>query len=147
MRCFGVVIFVNLFTGISSAVLVSTNTSSMVTGMDKAVMGALMSAASPFVLSLFGMILMSLVYRQRASWKRIFGIYAYSTLAYLPCVLPFCLMKLGCTFLFIHYVHKGFENVFGLDSFSAWLFALGIPALFWTIVILALGWGFAATMT
>lgn len=138
-KCFYVIMFVTFVTGASQAVLMSTRISSAAEKLDAVLMQSLISVAYPFALSLFGMILIRVLFHHPASWKTIFGIYAFSTLAYLPAVLPACFMPLICSALYAYYVHKGFENVFGLGSGAAWMFAIGIPLCFWLIIAMTVG--------
>jgi hypothetical protein len=96
---------------------------------DKILIGSIIALLYPFVLSLFGMVVMSMIYRAHANWKRIYCIYAFSSIPYLLCLIPFCGMRMISFLVFCICARTGFENVFGLEPGPAWLFALGLPVL------------------
>ena len=102
-----------------------------------------------FVVSFFGMILMSAYHKKYAGWRKIFGIYAYST-------LPFALSFVGLSMyrgsittmffsmlilfpvlmLYIKLCGKGFEGAFGIDIFASPVYAVGIPVF--TIILISI---------
>ena len=115
--------------------------------LDGVLISSLVGCLYPVTLSIFGMIIMTLLYKQFASWKRIFGIYAFASVPYLLSLLPIPLINIACFGLFVYYAKMGFENVFGLDSTSAYLFALGLPILYWICVFLVIVSGLGLAMS
>jgi hypothetical protein len=140
----GAIVFVALIYGVNLAVLFPI---SMVNGpLREILQPAYIAIAFAFVLafiflvSIFGMILMGAFHKEYASWRKIFGIYAYST-------LPFGLSWLGISMfrgslmsmfismlflfpllmLYMKLCGKGFENAFGIGIFSSPVYAYGIP--------------------
>lgn len=106
---------------------------------DKILIVSVIALLYPFVLSLLGMMVMSMIYRAHANWKRIYCIYAFSSIPYLLCLIPFCGMRLICGIVFCYASKSGFENVFGLESGPAWLFALGLPVLLFICIAFIFG--------
>jgi hypothetical protein len=141
---FMIIFLVNIVRGFGSLLMKLMILGKMPTGksLDAIMIGAAFAFIYPFLVSVMGMLIMSLMYRAFASWKRIFGIYAFASVPYLISFLPFC--SLISFIAFVYYARKGFENVFGLDSTVSLLFALGLPIVFWGIVIL--GYGSAVMM-
>jgi len=92
------------------------------------------------IVSIAGTIVMRFFYRSYINWRRLFGIYSYSTLplalVWIPVILYggdmlgmflFCLILFPLLFLYIALCTIGFENVFGLEMAPARAYALGIP--------------------
>ena len=90
--------------------------------------------------SFLGMIFMTIFYGAFASWKRIFGIYGYASVAF--CIawlppLPFWFFVAGL--LFMHFARVGFENVFGLETIPAGILSFGLPAMFVLTALMVIG--------
>ncbi|MFA6449733.1 MAG: hypothetical protein WCX65_09710 [bacterium] len=136
---FMVIFFVNIVRGIGSLIMKFLLLNKMPQGkeLDAVMLGSVFAFIYPFLVSVLGMIVMTLMYRAFASWKRIFGIYAFASVPYLISFLP--LFGLFSFIFFVYYARKGFENVFGLDSFASLLFALGLPILFWSVTLFIFG--------
>jgi hypothetical protein len=136
---FMVIFIVNIARGTGSLIMKLLLSGKMPEGkeLDGVILGSAFAFIYPFLVSVLGMIVMSLLYKAFASWKRIFGIYAFASVPFLISFLPF--FGLISFFLYVYYARKGFENVFGLESGASLLFALGLPFLFWSAVILTFG--------
>lgn len=99
--------------------------------------GAGFNVIFPLVVSVTGMIVMSAIYQAYASWTRIFGIYAYAYIFVAVSWIPF--VSILTYVLYIYYVYKGFENVFGLETFPAIIFAFGLPFLTKILFVFMIG--------
>lgn len=134
-----ILIFVNICVGVGQWGAFALMGAKAPLSPHRILVGSVVSLLYPFILSMFGMLVMSITYRAHASWKRIYGIYAFSSIVYLLCLIPFCGMRLICFFLYCFASKSGFENVFGLDDVPAWLFALGLPILLFAGIIFVAG--------
>lgn len=136
---FMVVFVVNLIRGLGSLFKNYLMFNKMPEGkeLDAILIGAAFAFMYPFLVSVLGMIIMTLQYRAFASWKRIFGIYAFASVPYLINFLP--LTGLISFVLFVYYARKGFENVFGLEPGTSMIYAVGLPILFWVGVAAIFG--------